>query len=178
MALACRENDYGHVYAIDPHDLNRWTEIGTGGHTEEFLRSRLRSYHLEEWCDVMVQTSSEAARDWNRRIDLLFIDGDHSFDGIRSDFELFRPWLTPNSLVLFHDTAWRHHRTQVDEPQPGDLREKLAAMGVPEFMEVLKQADYRSVTLAEIPGLTILDPLPGGFVFSTSTSESGGSSMA
>ncbi len=172
LALACRQNDYGHVFAIDPHDVNPWTEIGTGGQTEQFLRSRLRDYRLDEWCDVIVQTSREAARGWSRRIDLLFIDGDHSFEGVQSDFELFQPWLAPDSLVLFHDTAWNYHETRLNEPQPGDLREKLEAMGVPRFMELLKQKGYRSVTFAQIPGLTVLDPLPGGFVFCPPTPES------
>jgi hypothetical protein len=51
-------------------------------------------------------------------------------------------------------------------------------MGVPEFMEVLKQAGYRSITLAEVPGLTVLDPLPGGFIFSNSTFEPSAASTA
>ena len=171
MALACKQNEQGHVYAIDPHDLNPWTEIGTGGQTEQFLRSRLRNYRLEEWCDIIVRTSREAAREWIRPIDLLFIDGDHSFDGVRDDFELFRPWMAPDSLVLFHDTAWSYNQARADEPQPGDLREKLAAMGVPQYMDVLKRAGHPSVTLAEVPGLTLLDPVPGGFVFCPTVSE-------
>ena len=31
LALACRQNGVGRVYAIDPHSINLWTEIGTAG---------------------------------------------------------------------------------------------------------------------------------------------------
>lgn len=165
LALACRTNGDGRVYAIDPHTVNPWTETGTGGATEAFLRARLRDYSLEPWCEVITATSVEAAKTWTRRIDLLFIDGDHSFEGVRTDFEMFRPWLAPNALVIFHDTAWNYY-SHVDNPQQSeDFKEKLANMGVPKYMEILKQEGFRSITLPSPPGLTILDPKPGGFVF-------------
>jgi predicted O-methyltransferase YrrM len=165
LALACRKNDAGHVYAIDPHTVNPWTEIGTGGSTEGFLRDRLRNYSLEQWCDVITATSAEAVKTWRKPIDFLFIDGDHSFEGVRADFEMFRQWLTASALVIFHDTAWSYYSFADGERQPGDFKEKLANMGVPQYMEMLKREGYRSVTLPLPPGLTILDPKPGGFVF-------------
>jgi predicted O-methyltransferase YrrM len=164
LALACRQNGLGRVYAIDPHTINLWTEIGTAGNTEVFLRARLRDYHLADWCEVITATSAEAARTWSTPIDLLFIDGDHTFEGVRRDFELFRPWLTPNALVVFHDTAWNYHPALAGTP-PGDLEEKLANMGVPRYLDMLKHEGYQSITLPLAPGLTILDPTPGGFVF-------------
>jgi predicted O-methyltransferase YrrM len=165
LALACRTNGKGRVFAIDPHDVNPWTESETGGSTEAFLRARLQDYHLNEWCEVMAMTSVEAAKTWTRKIDLLFIDGDHSFDGVRSDFEMFRSWLAPNALVAFHDTAWNHYSLPEGQAQSEDLRGKLATMGVPRFMEALKHEGYRSITLPLAPGLTILDPSVEGFVF-------------
>jgi predicted O-methyltransferase YrrM len=36
-------------------------------------------------------------------LDLLFIDGDHSYDGIRQDFERYAPLVRPNGVVVFHD---------------------------------------------------------------------------
>lgn len=37
-------------------------------------------------------------------LDFAFIDGDHSYDGVRSDFELWSPLVRPGGLVAFHDT--------------------------------------------------------------------------
>lgn len=40
-----------------------------------------------------------------QKIDFLFIDGDHSFEGVKADFENFLPYLNPNADVLFHDAV-------------------------------------------------------------------------
>lgn len=38
-----------------------------------------------------------------RRIDLLFIDGDHSYRGVKGDFECYGPLVSPGGVVMFHD---------------------------------------------------------------------------
>ena len=57
-----------------------------------------------------VAYSQHVARRWNASIDLLFIDGDHSYAGVRRDFEMYAPLVTPRGgLVAFHDivpTDW------------------------------------------------------------------------
>src|SRR5262249_12985747 len=72
LALACRQNGRGKVYAIDPHNINDWTDRGVGKTSLEFLRARLREDDLEAWCEVLVQESTAAARTWSKPIDLLF----------------------------------------------------------------------------------------------------------
>jgi predicted O-methyltransferase YrrM len=37
------------------------------------------------------------------KFDFLFIDGDHSYDGVRRDFELYSPLAADGALVAFHD---------------------------------------------------------------------------
>lgn len=36
-------------------------------------------------------------------VDMLFIDGDHTFQGVKADFELFSPLVRPGGIVAFHD---------------------------------------------------------------------------
>lgn len=36
-------------------------------------------------------------------IDVLFIDGDHSYAGVKADFDLWSPLVRPGGLVIFHD---------------------------------------------------------------------------
>jgi predicted O-methyltransferase YrrM len=38
-----------------------------------------------------------------RLIDLLFIDGDHTYEGVRSDYETYAPLVAPGGLIVFHD---------------------------------------------------------------------------
>lgn len=49
--------------------------------------------------------------------DVAFIDGDHSYDGVRADFEAYSPMVRPGGLVGFHDTI-----PNGDRHEPGVVR--------------------------------------------------------
>src|SRR5262249_36614737 len=36
-------------------------------------------------------------------VDFLFIDGDHTYEGVRQDFEVFGPLVKEDGLIAFHD---------------------------------------------------------------------------
>jgi len=38
------------------------------------------------------------------KIDLLFIDGDHSYEGVKLDFELYSKLLAPKGVIILHDS--------------------------------------------------------------------------
>ena len=40
-----------------------------------------------------------------RKLDLLFIDGDHSYEGVLQDFEMYCPLVSQGGMVAFHDIA-------------------------------------------------------------------------
>lgn len=42
-----------------------------------------------------------------RKIDFLFIDGDHTLKGVRKDFEIYSPMVRPGGMIAFHDIC-RH----------------------------------------------------------------------
>ena len=39
----------------------------------------------------------------NRQIDVLFIDGDHTYEGVKKDFEMYSPLVKKNGIIAFHD---------------------------------------------------------------------------
>jgi predicted O-methyltransferase YrrM len=56
-----------------------------------------------------------------RAIDLLFIDGDHSYEGVRRDYELYAPLVSAGGLIALHDICvradqWPQTRTLAAEP--------------------------------------------------------------
>ena len=42
-----------------------------------------------------------------RPVDFLFLDGDHRYDSVRRDFELYAPLVRPGGIVAFHDVSPR-----------------------------------------------------------------------
>jgi predicted O-methyltransferase YrrM len=60
----------------------------------EFIRDR--SFHYSTKRDL-------AALLGGRQVDLLFIDGDHSYAGAKSDFEMYSEFVGRDGLVAFHD---------------------------------------------------------------------------
>jgi predicted O-methyltransferase YrrM len=39
----------------------------------------------------------------NRKLDFLFIDGDHTYEGVKMDFQMYNPLVKKGGLIAFHD---------------------------------------------------------------------------
>lgn len=50
--------------------------------------------------------SQEVAIKFNKKIDLLFIDGDHSYQGVKTDFDFWLPKCKSNAIIIFHDIGY------------------------------------------------------------------------
>jgi predicted O-methyltransferase YrrM len=37
------------------------------------------------------------------QLDFLFIDGDHSYEGVKKDFEMYSPLVRKGGIIAFHD---------------------------------------------------------------------------
>jgi predicted O-methyltransferase YrrM len=51
---------------------------------------------------IVTVEAVDAALD-GREVDLLYIDGDHTYYGVKSDFETYEPFCAERGLVAFHD---------------------------------------------------------------------------
>ena len=40
-----------------------------------------------------------------KKVDFLFIDGDHSYEGVKKDFEMYSPLVRKGGVIAFHDVA-------------------------------------------------------------------------
>lgn len=69
------------------------TFVGPGQRLESI---RDRSFHQSTKLDL-------AGLLGGRKVNLLFIDGDHSYGGARSDLEMYREFVAPDGLIVFHD---------------------------------------------------------------------------
>jgi predicted O-methyltransferase YrrM len=70
----------------------------------------LKTHGLQRQATILVGSSADSAIKAQAaarvaQVDMLMIDGDHSFDAVLHDFELFRDLVAPSGLILFHDTG-------------------------------------------------------------------------
>lgn len=106
-ALACQENGFGQVDFVDAgydqDNPNHWTGIGWWKKIDpdkHFLEldanKRLKTY---------VMTTKKFAQKYHYRYKYIYIDGDHSYQGVKTDYNLFWPRLAKNGLMVFHDVV-------------------------------------------------------------------------
>lgn len=50
--------------------------------------------------------SYDIGKNFSQNIDFLFIDGDHSYDGVKKDIEIWLPKLRSNGILMMHDCGW------------------------------------------------------------------------
>lgn len=51
----------------------------------------------------------------HQEVDFLFIDGDHSYNGARADYELYSPLVRKGGIIAFHDIV-PDHKTRFGKP--------------------------------------------------------------
>src|SRR5262245_42998448 len=90
------------VFAVDPHTGSR--EDPDAATLAEF-HANLSRAGVAAHVEPLVMTSAEAARAFDAPIELLFIDGDHTYDAVRLDADLWLPKLVEGGTVMFHDVG-------------------------------------------------------------------------
>jgi len=94
------------IYAIDPHtgSLIHRKMYGKVWTFEEFKKN-IKTANIDDIIVPVVKTSEKAAKDWNNGfIEFLWIDGDHSYDMVKLDFNLWFSYLVNGGIIALHDT--------------------------------------------------------------------------
>lgn len=93
--------------------------VGVDMKIEPFVRQRLNSECMGTQTVQLMEGSShshivknEVSQSFGGQpLDFLFIDGDHSYEGVKCDWEMYSPLVRPRGVVAFHDIV-PDHRTQ------------------------------------------------------------------
>ena len=98
--------DIGTTYVVDACN-------GVGGYNDlENEHSFLRKVFVPRF---IKSTSVDAFYDFfirqDIKIDFLFIDGDHSYEGVKKDFELYSTILSEKGIIMLHDTDGEYEET-------------------------------------------------------------------
>jgi predicted O-methyltransferase YrrM len=97
-------------------------------------------------CDSHRAESLTFVRDWlgGQPVDFLFIDGDHSLDGVVQDFAMYAPLVRPGGIVAFHDIV-PDSRARHGVPSSADSGQ------VPVFWRRLRERGRPVIELVENP---------------------------
>jgi hypothetical protein len=88
--------------------IDTWEGDKMAGYYGQEVYEELRDYHdshYSKFSSLLKMTFDEGVNYFSdNSIDLLHIDGLHTYEAIKHDFENWFRKLTPNAIVLFHDT--------------------------------------------------------------------------
>ena len=91
------------TYAIDT-----WMGEKQAGFYSESLFKKVMDFnieHFDNFSTLMKMTFDEALNEFDdNSVDLLHIDGFHSYEAVSNDFRTWYPKLSKEAIVLFHDT--------------------------------------------------------------------------
>lgn len=95
-------------YAVDT-----WRGDEFAGFYDESVFNNINSFVQQNYSSfaTLIRSSFESAVELfaDGSIDLLHIDGRHTYDAVRTDFETWLPKVSDRGIVLFHDTAIYEH---------------------------------------------------------------------
>ena len=110
---------------FEGNNQQEWGDIGTtiivdaangvGGYTDWSNEDSFLRYHFTP--QINLETSEKSFYDYfvrqDIKIDYLHIDGDHSYEGVKKDFELYSTIMSENGIITIHDTDQKYHDTLI-----------------------------------------------------------------
>jgi predicted O-methyltransferase YrrM len=124
------------IVCIDPCDLSGeeasapiYRRDGYQG-AGQFRRLRLNLILYGVRAQIIRATSQEAIKQFSSRCQLLFVDGDHSYEACTRDVDLYGKWLDIGGTLILHDAT-----TELGWPGPIKVAEQLLKHSGWKFLE-------------------------------------------
>jgi predicted O-methyltransferase YrrM len=137
-------SDTGKFFAIDPYPAGR-----LGFSVQRIIAQRKLSAFRDRKVMWLRETGVDAAnrlRAAGEAVDFLFIDGDHTYEGLRADWEAWKPLISPSGIVACHDSRSNNER-------------ELAGVGSVRYTSEVILRDPSFKVIDEVHSLTVLQKL-------------------
>jgi len=117
LALGTSLGNHNKVYAIDP-PLEFHGIFGGeyGPEDQAILYRNLYKTGVGRIVSVVSLSSISVAQCWSQKnVGLLWIDGDHRYDSVRTDFAAWCPFIIDEGVIAFHDVHSTGVKKLIDE---------------------------------------------------------------
>ena len=93
------------IYAVDPLTAPCATDPDLRGDESSLkdFRANIERHKVADVIEFHQTFSSVLAQTWTRPLRFLWIDGDHTYNGTKLDFDGFAPHLSDGAIVAIHD---------------------------------------------------------------------------
>lgn len=99
-----KRNDGSRLYSIDWHQGSPEHQANDKNfNTLETFRKNLRDFEVEPYVKEVIGRSELVMDNVPRKVDVLWIDGQHEYDAVKQDFLLYEKKLNDGGLLIFHD---------------------------------------------------------------------------
>lgn len=112
------------IYTIDSFGI-----YGDGRVYNEFNHQEIKSINKSLGSNVIQILGDSSKIPWELIIDVLFLDGDHTYEGVKGDFDNYSKFLVKGGLVIFDDY------TQNNNPDNG----------VMDFVESIDPVEFETI---------------------------------
>lgn len=111
---AAKQNPNTHIYCVDCFTGTRRHDSGkvvmSGEH--EFFEWINNTKKYRDRIHLLKKTTTDAATDFDLPIDILFIDADHTYDGLTADLKNWVPKVRTGGLIAGHDWTSKHPKVK------------------------------------------------------------------
>jgi len=114
-ALACHDNGKGFVDFVDAgfnaNHPKGWAGVGLWS-SKNFNAAR-HFGKLADFIAVHVELSRDFCERTETQYEYIHVDADHSYEGVKDDFDIWWPRLLPGGIVAFHDATRKRIHTKL-----------------------------------------------------------------
>lgn len=67
------------------------------------LEQHIDKAQIKDWVNIKLGNSKDIAKNWKKPIELLWIDGDHRYRGVKEDIVNWEKFVIKDGLIVLHD---------------------------------------------------------------------------
>ena len=141
LAGARKLRGSGRIHCVDPFDASgdsfstpvyRAISNSLKSSLRRAFDDNIRRAGLSDWVEVHQGRAHEMAENWTEPLDLLFLDGDQSYEGVQIAYKSWSPFLKPGGMIAVHNSAPGSYQPDHD----GSMRLVSETIRHPQYREV------------------------------------------